>query len=97
MVFDKSPNRDVVVWTAMIDGYGKTGNVENARALFDEMPERNTISWSVMMAAYSWVNDFREMLSLFRQMQEAGTKPNESVLVSVLTASAHLDAVTQRL
>ncbi|KAM2193484.1 hypothetical protein COP1_026253 [Malus domestica] len=97
MVFDKSPNRDVVVWTAMIDGYGKTGNVENARALFDKMPERNTISWSAMMAAYSRVNDFREVLFLFRQMQEAGTKPNESVLVSVLTASAHLGAVTQGL
>ncbi|CAB4288605.1 unnamed protein product [Prunus armeniaca] len=97
LVFDKSPKRDVVVWTAMIDGYGKAGDVENARALFDEMPERNAISWSAMMAAYSRVNHFREVLSLFRQMQEVGTKPNESVLVSVLTASAHLGAVTQGL
>ncbi|BBH08487.1 Tetratricopeptide repeat-like superfamily protein [Prunus dulcis] len=97
LVFDKSPKRDVVVWTAMIDGYGKAGDVENARALFDEMPERNAISWSAMMAAYSRVSHFREVLSLFRQMQEVGTKPNESVLVSVLTASAHLGAVTQGL
>lgn len=97
LVFDKSPKRDVVVWTAMIDGYGKIGDIDNAQQLFDEMPERNAISWSAMMAAYSRVSNFREVLSLFRQMQEVDTRPNESVLVSVLTASAHLGAVTQGL
>jgi pentatricopeptide repeat protein len=47
------------------------------------------------MAAYSRVSDFKEVLSLFRKMQEAGIKPNELVLVGVLTACAHLGAVTQ--
>ncbi|KAL7168393.1 hypothetical protein ACSBR2_038769 [Camellia fascicularis] len=97
MLFDKIPERDVVLWTAMIDGYGKMGDVEKARALFDVMPERNVISWSAMMAAYSRVNEFREVLSLFRWMQEVGTEPNESVLVSVLTACAHLGALAQGL
>ncbi|KAI6681685.1 hypothetical protein NL676_035566 [Syzygium grande] len=95
--FDGSTVRDVVTWTALVDGYGKAGDMENARHLFDEMPERNVISWSAMMAAYSRVSDFKEVLSLFRQMQEVGFEPNESVLVSVLTACAHLGAVTQGL
>ncbi|PRQ46388.1 putative tetratricopeptide-like helical domain-containing protein [Rosa chinensis] len=97
LVFDKSPSKDVVVWTAMVDGFGKIGDVENARKVFDEMPERNAVSWSAMMAAYSRVSDFREVVCLFRQMQEVGTRPNESVLVSVLTAAAHLGAVAQGL
>ncbi|KAK0570751.1 hypothetical protein LWI29_005854 [Acer saccharum] len=97
VLFDKTLKRDVVMWTAMIDGYGKMEDVENARVLFEKMPERNAISWSAIMAAYSRVSDFKEVLSLFRQMQEAGTNPNESVLVSVLTACAHLGAVTQGL
>ncbi|KAF3453689.1 hypothetical protein FNV43_RR04130 [Rhamnella rubrinervis] len=97
LLFDRSPEKDVVVWTVMIDGYGKIGDVENARALFEEMPQRNTISWSAMMAAYSRVSDFKAVLCLFKQMQEAGTKPNESVLVSVLAACAHLGAVMQGL
>ncbi|KAL5547878.1 hypothetical protein UlMin_003109 [Ulmus minor] len=96
-LFDESPMKDVVLWTAMIDGYGKIGDVENARELFDKMPERNVISWSAMMAAYSRGSDFKEVLCLFGQMQEVGIKPNESVLVSVLTACAHLGAVTQGL
>ncbi|KAI6681682.1 hypothetical protein NL676_035563 [Syzygium grande] len=96
-LFDGSTVRDVVTWTALVDGYGKAGDMENARHLFDEMPERNVVSWSAMMAAYSRVSDFKEVLSLFRQMQEVGFEPNESVLVSVLTACAHLGAVTQGL
>ncbi|OVA00435.1 Pentatricopeptide repeat [Macleaya cordata] len=94
-LFDGIPKKDVVLWTAMIDGYGKMGNVEKARELFDEMPERNVISWSAMMAGYSRVNDFKEVLSLFREMQETGERPNDSILVSVLTASAKLGALAQ--
>ncbi|KAL0542107.1 hypothetical protein IC582_022197 [Cucumis melo] len=97
VLFDKSSAKDVVVWTVMVDGYGKVGDIESARVLFDEMPERNVISWSAMMAAYSRVSDFREVLCLFREMQKKDIKPNDSVIVSVLTACAHLGAITQGL
>lgn len=96
-VFEECPKRDVVLWTAMADGYGKVGDVGRAREVFDEMPDRNAVSWSAMMAAYSRLSDFREVICLFEKMLEVGTKPNESVLVSVLTACAHLGAVTQGL
>ncbi|XP_009586649.1 pentatricopeptide repeat-containing protein At5g66520-like [Nicotiana tomentosiformis] len=95
MLFDEIPNRDVVMWTTMIDGYGKIGEVGKARLLFEEMPERNVISWSAMMAAYSRASDFKEVLCLYRRMEEDGLMPNESVLVSVLTACAHLGALAQ--
>lgn len=94
-LFDRSSNRDVVMWTSLIDGYGKAGDAESARELFDQMPKRNVISWSAMIAAYSRVGNFKEVLVLFSQMQEAQIIPNESVLVSVLTACAHLGVVTQ--
>ncbi|KAJ7956685.1 Pentatricopeptide repeat [Quillaja saponaria] len=97
MLFDRTPEKDVVLWTTIVDGYGKMGNVETARELFEEMPERNAISWSAIMAAYSRVSNFKEVLSLFREMQKKGTRPNESVLVSVLTACAHLGALMQGL
>ncbi|CAM8938650.1 unnamed protein product [Rhodiola kirilowii] len=94
-LFDKSPQRDVVIWTALMDGYGKRGEVDVARELFDEMPEKNAASWSAMMAAYSRVSDFKEVLSLFEQMLETGTRPHESILVSLVTACARLGALTQ--
>jgi pentatricopeptide repeat protein len=94
VLFDKMARKDVVLWTAMIDGYGKLGNVENAREMFDEMPERNVVSWSAMMAAYCRVSEFKEVLALFVEMQNKGVKPNDSTLVTVLTACAHLGALT---
>ncbi|XP_061358521.1 pentatricopeptide repeat-containing protein At5g66520-like [Gastrolobium bilobum] len=97
LLFDETASKDVVLWTAMIDAYGKMGNVENARELFEEMPERNAVSWSAMMAAYSRVSDFKQVLALFTEMQNEGTKPNESILVTVLTACAHLGALMQGL
>lgn len=96
-LFNEIPVRDVVMWTAMIDGYGKMGDIEKARALFDKMPERNVISWSAIIAGYSRKSDFQEVLSLFKKMQELGFKPNESILVSALTACAHLSALVQGL
>lgn len=96
-VFDEIPMKDVVLWTTLIDGYGKNEDVENARQLFDEMPERNVISWSTIMAAYSRVNDFKEVISLFTKLQDSGIKPNESILVSILTACANLGALAQGL
>ncbi|KAJ1412291.1 Tetratricopeptide-like helical domain superfamily [Sesbania bispinosa] len=97
VLFDKTTKKDVVLWTAMIDGYGKMGYIENARELFEKMPERNVVSWSAMMAAYSRVSDFKEVLALFAEMQIEGMKPNDSILVTVLTACAHLGALTQGL
>lgn len=95
VLFDKTTKKDVVMWTTMIDGYGKIGHVESARELFDEMPERNVVSWSAMMAAYSHVSDFKEVLALILEMQDEGVKPNDSILVTVLTACAQLGALTQ--
>lgn len=95
MLFDEIPDKDVVMFTTMIDGYGKIGEVGKARLLFEEMPERNVISWSAMMAAYSRASNFKEVLFLYHRMEEGGLKPNESVLVSVLTACAHLGALAQ--
>lgn len=96
-LFDETPMKDVVLWTSMIDGYGKIGDVKKARDLFDKMPERNVISWSAIIAAYSQKSDFREVLCLYKRMEDTGLKPNESILVSALTACAHLGALAQGL
>ncbi|KAJ6975313.1 pentatricopeptide repeat-containing protein [Populus alba x Populus x berolinensis] len=37
-MFDEMSERNVVSWTAMISGYTRLGEIENAISLFDEMP-----------------------------------------------------------
>nr|GFA11048.1 pentatricopeptide repeat-containing protein [Tanacetum cinerariifolium] len=81
-VFDEMSVKDVVVWTSLIDGYGKNEDVESAsaRMVFDEMQRKSVVSWSAMMAAYSRVGEFEEVVCLFETMQDLGVGPNESVL-----------------
>ncbi|XP_051131728.1 pentatricopeptide repeat-containing protein At5g66520-like [Andrographis paniculata] len=96
-LFDEMPAKDVVLWTAMINGYGKIGDAVNARKVFDEMPDRNVVSWSAIMAAYSQSDDFREVLCLYKRMEQFELKPNESIIVTALTACARLGALAQGL
>lgn len=96
-LFEEIPVRDIVLWTTMINNYGKMGDTEKARVLFDKMPERNVISWSAIITAYSRKSDFSEVLSLYKRMEDSGLKPNESILVSAVTACAHLGALAQGL
>lgn len=95
-VFNEMPQRDVVTWTSLVNGYAKCGDLVTARELFDEMPERNDISWTVLIAGYVGSGRYSGALRHFHGMLCDGkVKPNEAVLVCVLSACAHLGALDQ--
>ncbi|CAI9096494.1 OLC1v1032656C1 [Oldenlandia corymbosa var. corymbosa] len=80
----------VVSWTVLICGYAKKGDVFTARLIFDEAPLKDRGIWGAMMSGYVQNNCFKEGLGLFRLMQLKGIQPDEAILVSALSASAHL-------
>ncbi|XP_057538952.1 putative pentatricopeptide repeat-containing protein At5g40405 [Amaranthus tricolor] len=94
-LFGVSVSKDVVTWTAVINGYVKAGRIIDARELFDKMPERNVVSWSAMITGYAQMGLFKEALELFNDMQKSGFRPNHSSLVGALTACAALGALDQ--
>lgn len=47
-LFDEMPERDLVSWNALLDGYVKAGEINLAEELFAEMTERDVVSWTVM-------------------------------------------------
>ncbi|KAL3838795.1 hypothetical protein ACJIZ3_023386 [Penstemon smallii] len=94
-VFDTSPERDFVTWTALINGYLKIGELELARELFDEMPNKNVVSWSAMINGYAKNGMFVEALEIFNDMLAVGTRPNHSTIVGALSACASLGALVQ--
>lgn len=79
----------------MLGGFLKCGCFGDARQLFDEMSERDGIAWSVMINGLVQRSRFKEGLEFFRRMLEEKVEPNESVLVNVLNACAHLGAMEQ--
>ncbi|KAL3535830.1 hypothetical protein ACH5RR_004291 [Cinchona calisaya] len=92
-VFDKSCLRDAVSFTALISGYVSRGCLDEARKLFDEIPVRDVVSWNAMISGYSEAGQFEEALNLFEKMGKVKVTPNESTLLSVLSACAHLGAL----
>lgn len=94
-LFDRSENKDVITWTAVISGYVKCGNFEFARELFDEMPEKNAISWSTMINGCVQFGLFKEALDLFNDMQIDGFRPNHAGIVGALSACCFLGALDQ--
>jgi len=86
---------DAFVGTALIDMYGKCGELEIAREVFDKMSERGVTLWNAMIARYAQNGHPNEALELFKKMQQSGVKPDPVTIVSVLPACADLADLQQ--
>ncbi|KAM7277884.1 hypothetical protein ACFE04_005018 [Oxalis oulophora] len=95
LLFNSGQCLDLISWNSMISGYLRGGLVAQARALFDIMPEKDIVSWSTMISGYAQDDKFLETLDLFQEMQIQGVRPDETTLVSVLSACTHMAALEQ--
>ncbi|KAF3950141.1 hypothetical protein CMV_024065 [Castanea mollissima] len=90
-VFEENGHcRDVVTWNSMLAGFVRDGRIGDAEKVFDEMPERDVISWSTMIMGHVQNGQLEEGLECFKEMREKGLRPNEAILVTVLSASAQM-------
>lgn len=95
-VFDTMPKRDAFTWTSLLRVYVRGGEIGKACELFEGMLLRNSVSWAVMISGFVGYDRYIEALRCFHDMlYEGKVKPNEAILVSVLSACAHLGALDQ--
>ncbi|CAL9064260.1 pentatricopeptide repeat-containing protein At5g08510 [Musa acuminata AAA Group] len=81
---------NVFVCNALLEMYGKCGNIHRARKVFDEMGvRRNLCSWNSMIVALAVHGMWCQGLELFHEMREKGILPNDITLVGVLLACTH--------
>ncbi|KAI3903667.1 hypothetical protein MKW98_032321 [Papaver atlanticum] len=93
LIFDRMPVKSVVSCTAMISGYAKVGDVGEMNSLFNSMPVKNVITWNAMIAGFFHNHKFDQALEVFHRMLTYGEcKPDETTLLSVLSACTHLGA-----
>ncbi|KAI3837519.1 hypothetical protein MKX03_032243 [Papaver bracteatum] len=96
IVFEEMPQKDVVTWTSFLSGYTKHGKMDRAVELFNKMPERTEVSWTVMISGFVGMGMYTDAIHYFNCMLSDDTvKPNEAVLVCVLSACAYLGALDQ--
>ncbi|KAK3199283.1 hypothetical protein Dsin_022698 [Dipteronia sinensis] len=94
-LFRAGYNLDLISWNSMISGYLKCGSIEKAKALFDNMSEKDVVSWGAMISGYAQHDRFSETLELFQEMQLEGIMPDQTILVSIISACTRLAALDQ--
>ncbi|KAF8380231.1 hypothetical protein HHK36_027713 [Tetracentron sinense] len=77
------------ITSALIDLYCKFGRLGQGKTLFDKLLNKDLICWSSMINGYGMNGCGEEALKTFSNMLECGTKPNDIVFVSLLSACSH--------
>lgn len=78
---------NVIVGSALIDGYGKAGVISDARRMFDEnLPMMNTVGWNMIMSGYSQQGDTSSVMELFRTMEDSGFVPDDYSFLAILSS-----------
>ncbi|ESW24714.1 hypothetical protein PHAVU_004G153700 [Phaseolus vulgaris] len=86
---------DVVIGTALVNMFGKCGDVKKAFEIFKEMPEKDTSAWTVMISVFALHGLGWKAFDCFLEMERAGVKPNHVTFVGLLSACAHSGLVEQ--
>lgn len=86
---------DVYMGSALVDMYGKCGEVACAERVFDGMSERNLVSWNSLITCYEQNGPPEFALHIFREMLGFGFEPDEVTLASVVSGCASLSAIKE--
>lgn len=89
-VFDAMPEKNVVSFTTMIDGYAKAGDMAAARFLFEQATEKDVVAWSALISGYVQNGQPNQALKVFLEMESKNVKPDEFILVSLMSATSQL-------
>eukprot|EP00250_Pteridium_aquilinum_P021976 c25273_g6_i1 orf=87-1220(+) len=87
---EKGYTLDVMVGSALINMYGKSGAIVGAEDVFGELPHRDIVSWNALLSAYIEQGFGEKALLLYRQMQEEYVEPTQRTVVIVLRACVTL-------
>ncbi|CAL9766229.1 unnamed protein product [Musa acuminata subsp. burmannicoides] len=97
-IFERIINKDVVVWSAIIMGYGLHGRAHEAMRLFDEMKlagvRPNDVTFVGLLSACNHAGLVKEGWNYFNSMKDYGIEPRHqhyACVVDLLARAGHLD------
>ncbi|KAJ8771707.1 hypothetical protein K2173_026884 [Erythroxylum novogranatense] len=86
---------NIFVGNALLDMYGKCGNLKSAGVWFYQMSQsRDCISWNALLTSYARHQRSEQAISTFGEMQWQ-TKPSEFTFGTLLTVCANIGAIDQ--
>ncbi|XVF06372.1 hypothetical protein REPUB_Repub06bG0042500 [Reevesia pubescens] len=79
--------------TALVDMYGKCGEIRNAKAVFDTVKNKDVMTWTAMIAAYAQAHCIDQAFDLFVKMRDSGVRPNQVTMATMLSLCAEAGAL----
>ncbi|GAV63076.1 PPR domain-containing protein/PPR_2 domain-containing protein/PPR_3 domain-containing protein [Cephalotus follicularis] len=79
--------------SALIDMYGKCGDLDSARRIFNGMIKKDMVTWNAMITGFAQNGMSDEAIMLFHGMREAGIDPDKITLIGVLSSCASIGAL----
>ncbi|KAI9115142.1 hypothetical protein K1719_014155 [Acacia pycnantha] len=92
-LFDRMPERNLVSWNVILNGYSKAGLVDTAKELFEKIPSKDVISWGTMIDGYVRTECLHEAFIMYCAMLRTGLQPNEVMLVDLVSACGRMVAI----
>ncbi|EOA37379.1 hypothetical protein CARUB_v10011208mg [Capsella rubella] len=74
--------------TALLDMYGKAGDLEMALTIFHQICDKKVCAWNAIISALSSNGRPKKALQMFEMMKSTNVHPNGITLLAVLTACA---------
>lgn len=95
-VFDESPQRNAVVWNAMISLYSHSNDITNALKLFELMDVPSTeSSYNSIIAALSEFEDSSDQaMKFYDRMRATGLRPNLMTLLALLPVCLNIGSLS---
>ncbi|KAI3926031.1 hypothetical protein MKW98_028167 [Papaver atlanticum] len=91
-IFEVMPMRNSNSCSSLMNGYSRIGEKEKARLVLG-LSQRNVGSWTTMVNGISQNGDHQQSTDMFFRMLDAGSRPNDQVIVSDLSARASIGAL----
>ncbi|VFR01919.1 unnamed protein product [Cuscuta campestris] len=95
LLFDEMPERNIVSWNVMLNGYAKTKQVNLLMKLFEQMVDRDVVSWGTVIDGYIQVGRLHEALGLYIKMLRTSLKPNDIMIVDLISACSRTMAISE--
>ncbi|KAJ0803113.1 putative tetratricopeptide-like helical domain superfamily [Helianthus annuus] len=81
----------ITVNNALIDAYGKSGDLKACKRVFNEMTEKNEVSWNAVITSLAHMDRQQDAVGFFKSMIEEGVVPNPVAVSSILPVLVELE------
>ncbi|XP_024515135.1 pentatricopeptide repeat-containing protein At3g12770-like [Selaginella moellendorffii] len=84
-----------ILFSMLIEAYGKCGSLREARSVFDSMPCHTGFSWNFLIKACIHCGQCRDAIAVFRRMIQQGQRPNRVGFLVAMEACSCLEGLAE--